>query len=162
MITITIQDKRHEFPGVDFSDLEVFEACRNIQTISEEYLQAYPDNSDPDAVLAFLQDYGHRLIEQIDFALGENVCFKMFGNRMNIEKLRTAAEQLVDGMTQAWGNTTPQKPQAPVYPLHGQKTGKHRNAYQKPKQKHRNSDVIEKAKNMSKEEKAALLAALLE
>lgn len=161
MITITIQDKRHEFPEVDFSDLEVFAACRNIQTISEEYIQAYPDGSDPDAVLEFLQDYGHQLVEQIDSALGEDACLEMFGNRMNIEKLRTAAEQLVYGMEQAWGNTASKNPQAPVYTKHGQKTGKHKNAYQKPQPKMQN-DLLQKAKSMSKEEKAALLAALLE
>lgn len=161
MIKITIQDERHEFPEVDFSDLEVFAACRNIQTISEEYIQAYPDGSDPDAVLEFLQDYGHQLVEQIDSALGEDACLEMFGNRMNIEKLRTVAEQLVDGVEQAWGNTAPAKPPVPAYPKHGQKTGKHKNAYQKPQQKPQN-DLIQKAKNMSREEKAALLAALLE
>lgn len=161
MITITIQDKRHEFPEADFSDLEVFAACRNIRTISEEYIQAYPDGSDPDAVLEFLQDYGHQLIEQIDSALGKDACLEMFGNRMNIEKLRTVAEQIVEGMEQAWGGTAQAKPQTPVYPKHGQKTGKHKNAYQKPQPKPQ-GDLIQKAKNMSKEEKAALLAALLE
>ena len=53
------------------------------------------------------------------------------------------------------------KPPVPAYPKHGQKTGKHKNAYQKPQQKPQN-DLIQKAKNMSREEKAALLAALLE
>lgn len=161
MIKIKMQDKSYEFPDVDFADLEVVAACRNIQTISEEYIQAYPDGDNPDAVLEFLQDYGRRLIEQIDSALGEDACLEMFGNRMNIEKLRTVAEQLVDGMEQAWGSVAAQKQQTPVYPLHGQKTGKHKNAYQKPKQKMQ-SDLVQKAQNMSKEEKAALLAALLE
>lgn len=162
MITIKMQDESYNFPDADFSDLEVITACRNIQTISEEYSKNYPDGSDIDAVLDFLQDYGHQLIEQIDSALGEDgACLKMFGNRANIEKLRTAAEQLVYGMEQAWGNTASKNPQAPVYTKHGQKTGKHKNAYQKPQPKMQN-DLLQKAKSMSKEEKAALLAALLE
>lgn len=161
MITIKMQDESYNFPDADFSDLEVITACRNIQTISEEYSKNYPDGSDIDAVLDFLQDYGHQLIEQIDSALGESACLEMFSNRMNIEKLRTVAEQLIAGMEQAWGNTVPTKPQKPMYPEHGQKTGKHKNAYQKPQQKPQN-DLIQKAKNMSREEKAALLAALLE
>lgn len=162
MITITVDDKNYEFPDVDFGDLEVFEVCRNIQKISNEYRQAYPSGSDMDEVCTFLQDYGHELIKQLDYALGENACLEMFGNRINIDKLRTVAEQIADGVAQAWGSKTPCKPSgSAAYPQHGQKTGKHKNAYQKPQRKSQN-DLVQKAKSMSKEEKAALLAALLE
>lgn len=159
MITIKLQNESYEFPDASFSDLEVVTACRNMGMISEEYMKAYPDGSDIDAVLDFLQDYGNQLIEQIDVALGDGACLKMFGSRMNIEKLRACAEQLIAGMVQAWGGTAaPAKSQKPVY---SKKTGKHKDAYRKPQPKVQD-DVFQKTKHMSKDEKAALLAAWLE
>ncbi len=122
MITIRLEGREHMFPEVDFADVEVIEACRNIMNISLDYQNRYPFGEDVETVLAFLKDYGHELMEQLDYALGEGACMKMFGNRMNIEKLRTVAEQVTDGIKETWGNIHPAE-HGYRQPVHGKKTG---------------------------------------